>query len=112
ELDKTVRHTQLSTGGIKRLSVAVIVNYQENEQGKEEPLSTEQIEQITGLVKQAMGYSAERGDSINVVNTRFTANELDDDAGPWWQQPNLISLALQALRWLVVIIIATVLYRK
>ncbi|WP_277754529.1 flagellar M-ring protein FliF C-terminal domain-containing protein, partial [Rosenbergiella collisarenosi] len=57
ELDKTTRHTQLSTGGIKRLSVAVVVNYQQNKEGKEVALSTEQINQITSLVKQAMGFS-------------------------------------------------------
>lgn len=112
ELDKTTRHTQLSTGGIKRLSVAVVVNYQQDKEGKEAALSAEQISQITSLVKQAMGYSEARGDSVNVVNTPFTTHEFADDALPWWQQSQWISLATQALRWLVVMIIALVLYRK
>ncbi|WP_241573251.1 flagellar basal-body MS-ring/collar protein FliF [Rosenbergiella nectarea] len=112
ELDKTTRHTQLSTGGIKRLSVAVVVNYQHDKEGKEAALSAEQISQITSLVKQAMGYSEARGDSVNVVNTPFTTHEFADDALPWWQQSQWISLATQALRWLVVMIIALVLYRK
>ena len=112
ELDKTTRHTQSSTGGIKRLSVAVVVNYQQDKEGKEVALSTEQINQITSLVKQAMGFSETRGDSVNVVNTPFTAHEFTDDALPWWQQSQWISLATLALRWLVVIIIALVLYRK
>ncbi|MBT0729565.1 flagellar basal-body MS-ring/collar protein FliF [Rosenbergiella nectarea] len=112
ELDKTTRRTQLSTGGIKRLSVAVVVNYQQDKEGKEAALSAEQISQITSLVKQAMGYSEARGDSVNVVNTPFTTHEFADDALPWWQQSQWISLATQALRWLVVMIIALVLYRK
>ncbi|MBT0722889.1 flagellar M-ring protein FliF [Rosenbergiella sp. S61] len=112
ELDKTTRHTQLSTGGVKRLSVAVVVNYQQDKEGKDEALSAQQMSQITSLVKQAMGYTEARGDSVNVVNTPFTAHEFADDALPWWQQSQWISLATQALRWLVVIIIATVLYRK
>ncbi|SEQ66109.1 flagellar M-ring protein FliF [Rosenbergiella nectarea] len=112
ELDKTTRHTQLSTGGIKRLSVAVVVNYQQDKEGKEAALSAEQISQITSLVKQAMGYSEARGDSVNVVNTPFTTHEFADDALPWWQQSQWTSLATQALRWLVVMIIALVLYRK
>ncbi|WP_241626688.1 flagellar basal-body MS-ring/collar protein FliF [Rosenbergiella epipactidis] len=112
ELDKTTRHTQLSTGGIKRLSVAVVVNYQQDKEGKDVALSTEQINQITSLVKQAMGFSEARGDSVNVVNTPFSAQEFADDALPWWQQSQWIALATQALRWLVVIIIALVLYRK
>lgn len=112
ELDKTTRHTQLSTGGIKRLSVAVVVNYQQDKEGKDVALSTEQINQITSLVKQAMGFSEARGDSVNVVNTPFSAQEFADDALPWWQQSQWIALATQALRWLVVIIIALMLYRK
>jgi len=112
ELDKTTRHTLISTGGIKRLSVAVVVNYQQDKEGKESALSAEQINQITSLVKQAMGYSEARGDSVNVVNTPFTAHEFADDALPWWQQSQWISLATQSLRWLVVIIIALLLYRK
>lgn len=112
ELDKTTRHTQLSTGGIKRLSVAVVVNYQQDKEGKDVALSTEQINQITSLVKQAMGFSEARGDSVNVVNTPFSAQEFADDALPWWQQSQWITLATQALRWLVVIIIALMLYRK
>ncbi|KMV70051.1 flagellar basal-body MS-ring/collar protein FliF [Rosenbergiella epipactidis] len=112
ELDKTTRHTQLSTGGIKRLSVAVVVNYQQDKEGKDVALSTEKINQITSLVKQAMGFSEARGDSVNVVNTPFSTQEFADDALPWWQQSQWIALATQALRWLVVIIIALVLYRK
>lgn len=112
ELDKTTRRTLLSTGGIKRLSVAVVVNYQTDKEGKEAALSTEKINQITSLVKQAMGYSEARGDTVNVVNTPFTAHEFTDDSLPWWQQPQWISLATQTLRWLVVLIIAFVLYRK
>ncbi|WKX25395.1 flagellar basal-body MS-ring/collar protein FliF [Tatumella ptyseos] len=112
ELDKTTRRTLLSTGGIKRLSVAVVVNYQTDKEGKEAALSTEKINQITSLVKQAMGYSEARGDTVNVVNTPFTAHEFTDDYLPWWQQPQWISLATQTLRWLVVLIIAFILYRK
>jgi len=112
ELDKTTRRTLLSTGGIKRLSVAVVVNYQTDKEGKEAALSTEKINQITSLVKQAMGYSEARGDTVNVVNAPFTAHEFTDDSLPWWQQPQWISLATQTLRWLVVLIITFVLYRK
>lgn len=94
------------------MSVAVVVNYQTDKEGKEAALSTEKINQITSLVKQAMGYSEARGDTVNVVNTPFTAHEFTDDYLPWWQQPQWISLATQTLRWLVVLIIAFILYRK
>ncbi|WP_241569273.1 flagellar basal-body MS-ring/collar protein FliF [Rosenbergiella collisarenosi] len=112
ELDKTIRHTQLSTGGIKRLSVAVVVNYRRDDQGKETPLSSQQMAQINALVKQAMGYSAPRGDSVNVVNTPFSPHEFAVEALPWWQQSQWVSLAMTGLRWLIVLVIAGVLYRK
>lgn len=112
ELDRTIRHTQLSTGGVKRLSVAVVVNYREDDKGKPQALSKQQLEQITSLVKQAMGYSAERGDSVNVVNTPFSAHEFADGSLPWWQNPQLIDLGLAMARWGLVLIIAWLLYRK
>ena len=39
---------------------------------KETPLAKEQLEHITQLVKDAVGYDESRGDSVNVVNASFT----------------------------------------
>ncbi len=62
-------------GGIKHLSVAVLVNgsYKKNDQGKIEysPRSEDEINKITELVKTAVGYKKERNDSIKVVNLKF-----------------------------------------
>lgn len=62
-------------GGIKHLSVAVLVNgsYKKNDQGKIEysPRSEDDINKITELVKTAVGYKKERNDSIKVVNLKF-----------------------------------------
>jgi flagellar M-ring protein FliF len=79
EVDKTIRYVQQPMGGIKRLSVAVVVNYKK-ETGKDgkvtsRPLTDAEKSQITELVKEAMGYSQDRGDSLNVVNSPFAGEE-------------------------------------
>jgi hypothetical protein len=72
ELDKTIKHTKQPVGSIKRLSVAVVVNYKKTTEkdGKvsAKPLSQAEMAQITNLVKEAMGYRQDRGDTLNVVN--------------------------------------------
>ncbi|GAA0477924.1 MULTISPECIES: flagellar basal-body MS-ring/collar protein FliF [Tatumella] len=111
ELDRTVRHTQLNTGDIKRLSVAVVVNYQAGEQGKARALPEQQLQQITALTKEAMGFSASRGDSVRLVNTPFN-RVTDDNSPPLWKTPQFADLLLSGGRWLIVIIAALLLYRK
>jgi flagellar M-ring protein FliF len=104
ELDKTVRHYQQAPGDIKRLSVAVIVNYQPKLDAKGhatmQPLDAQKLAQVEQLVKDAMGYDAKRGDSVNVVNAAFQ-QEVDPNANlPWWRQPDIIALAKQIATWL------------
>lgn len=75
EVDKTIQHVIGPVGSIKRLSVAVVVNYKKKvgKDGKAsaQPLTAPEMEQVNNLVKQAMGYSQDRGDSVNVVNAAF-----------------------------------------
>jgi len=79
--------------------VAVVVNYRGalSAQGKRgtQALSATELEQIKNLVKETMGFSAERGDSLNVVNSPFAADPAANDAPelPWWRQPDNIELA-------------------
>ena len=76
ELDKTISHTRAGGNSIKRLSVAVVVDDErkENPNGEVErtPLPAEKLQHITDLVKEAIGFDAQRGDSVNVINTTFT----------------------------------------
>ncbi|MCP5120968.1 MAG: flagellar M-ring protein FliF [Pseudomonadales bacterium] len=77
ELDKTISHTRETPGAVKKLSVAVVVDYLEklNDEGEVErvPLSEERLAEITALVKEAVGFNSERGDRVNVVNASFVA---------------------------------------
>ena len=107
ELDKTIRHVKDPVGRIKRLSVAVVVNYRaavpgpEGEPGKPTPLTAQELEQINNLVKEAMGFSQERGDTLNVVNAAFTETRTEIDI-PIWKDPDNVSMAKSLLKNLIV----------
>ena len=98
EVDRTIRHTKLNTGDIQRLSVAVVVNYKTLPDGKPLPLTAEQMKQIEDLTREAMGFSEKRGD---------TGGEL-----PFWQQQAFFDQLMSAGRWLLVLIVAWLLWRK
>lgn len=112
ELDRTIRHTKLNVGDVQRLSVAVVVNYRNDAAGKPVALSDAQIKQIEDLSREAMGYSAARGDSLNVVNSPFNQVETTGGDLPFWQQQAFIDQMLEIGRWLLVLIVAWILYRK
>lgn len=116
ELDKTVRHTRNPNGTVKRLSAAVVVNYRKTvdatpppaddaakpddapkaapAKAKASALSAEEMTQITTLVKESIGYSQARGDSVNVVNMAFSNEESEVlPEIPLWQQADVLALA-------------------
>jgi flagellar M-ring protein FliF len=76
ELDKTISHSRMSGGVIRRLSAAVVVDDKatqaEDGTTTRTPISEEELNRITNLVKEAIGFDAERGDSVNVINAAFT----------------------------------------
>ena len=117
EVDKTIQYVQQAGGGLKRLSVAVVVNYRKttDKAGKVsmKPLTDAEKTQITNLVKEAMGYNEARGDSVNVVNTPFaTAEQEVIPEQPIWKQPANISLAKEIGKYLLVGIALVILYLR
>ena len=112
ELDRTIRHTKVNVGDVQRLSVAVVVNYLDDGKGKAVALNEQQIKQIEDLTREAMGYSQARGDSINVVNSQFNATEPVSNELPFWQQQAFFDQMMNAGRWLLVALVAFILYRK
>lgn len=107
EVDKTVQHTQQSTGNIKRLSAAVVVNYRkkvdENGAITYEPLSAEEIKEINNLVREAMGYNEKRGDSLTVTNGLFSGETATALEVPFWKDPDVIMLAKDFAKQLLII---------
>jgi flagellar M-ring protein FliF len=100
ELDKTVSHTRQPTGTVKRLSVAVVVDYLPKVDDKKVttfvPLSPEELAKVESLVKEAVGFSTARGDSVTVQNAAFFQPEgVTAESLPFWQRADLRDLARQ-----------------
>jgi flagellar M-ring protein FliF len=109
-VDKTIQHTRSPVGGVKRLTAAVVVNYRRktDEQGKvtSVALAPQEIEQINALVKEAMGFSQTRGDSLNVLNTAFNAPEQETLPDvPWWKQRDNISMGKDIGKYLLLAVV-------
>ena len=102
EVDKTVRVVRGGTGLVKRISAAVVLNHQSvtDDKGKTvtTPLTAEQIEKMTALVRETIGFNKERGDSVNLLNTPFTSEKLIIPEVPLWKQPEVRDMA-QSLAW-------------
>ncbi|WP_245715566.1 flagellar basal-body MS-ring/collar protein FliF [Propionivibrio dicarboxylicus] len=99
EVDKTIRHTKQSMGTIKRLSAAVVINHRKDAKGVMKPLSDTEIKQIGDLVKEAMGYSKERGDTVSVANAAFTAVEKNEASLPLWKDPDLLATLKEVFKY-------------
>jgi flagellar M-ring protein FliF len=108
EVDRTISHVKHELGSLQRLSVAVVVNYRDKD-GEPSPLESTEMDDINALVKQAMGYSAERGDTLSVVNSAFTNQE--PEVKPW-DNPEYRSLALQILKVLLVLAVLFFIWRS
>ena len=102
EVDKTVRVTRGATGTVRRLSAAVVVNHRNITSDKgaivSEALPPEQVEQMTALVREAIGFSQDRGDSVNLMNSPFTRTKTDTTEVAWWKTGDNRELA-QSLAW-------------
>lgn len=107
EVDRTIRHTVLPVGSIKRLSVAVVVNGNRkvtDAKGKSsaKPLSDVEKEQINNLVREAIGFDQNRGDSLNVQVAAFAEIKEITEELPFWKRLDMIELAKDLFKYLVI----------
>jgi flagellar M-ring protein FliF len=109
EVDRTISHVKNPLGTLRRLSVAVVVNYRNNE-GEFEPLPQAELDKLNELVKQAMGYSDERGDTLSVVNTHF--NDPGEPEPPIWKNPVYLDYAMQLIQYLLIALVIYILWRS
>ena len=104
EVDKTVRTVREASGTIKRLTAAVVVNHRSTTDAKtgkagSAPIPPEQVEQMTALVRETIGFSKDRGDSVNVVNAQFNAvKPVEEVPVVWWKQSDNLEL-MRSLSW-------------
>lgn len=108
ELDRSIRHVQQGAGGVRRLSVAVVVNNRVgDDKGASRALTTAELDQIRNLAKEAVGFSQERGDSLNVVNSAFAdEREKEAPALDFWRDPANIPLAKTGAMYLLIALLA------
>ena len=106
EVDKTVKVTRGSTGAVKRLTAAVVVNAPLAAAAGTDaataaaavssglrPLTAQQQEQLLTLVRETVGYSADRGDSVNLVSAPFMDSGAAPAELPMWKDPEIQAMA-------------------
>lgn len=111
ELDKTITHTKTATGQVRRLTVAVLVDNAStvNEAGEtvSTPLTEQEIQEYTELVKQSIGFDQARGDTVLVMNRPFKPVEaIEPVAEPsLLEQPWVWSMGKQIIAGLGVLLL-------
>ena len=78
DLGREVSVTRATPGGVKRLSVAVLLR--DPDKGRRTAM---EINQISDLVKSAVGFDQARNDNVTVISRKF-AGATDAAAGPAW----------------------------
>ncbi|QMU60402.1 MAG: flagellar M-ring protein FliF [Gammaproteobacteria bacterium] len=111
ELDKTMRYTQEAKSLVNRITVAIVVDDKDviNEAGEtvKTPLASEDFALIRGIVRDAIGFNEERGDSVTVYNSSFLPQVVleEPEATPIWKQSWLLSIIKQVFAGISVLII-------
>ncbi|MDI9245916.1 flagellar basal-body MS-ring/collar protein FliF [Marinobacter sp. CHS3-4] len=111
EMDRTVSYIRQEMGRVNRLSVALAVDDMrvvnpDTGEVTYEPWPEEELQRLTMLVRDAVGYSAARGDSVTVMNTAFASEEEIEFTEPgFWEQPWFWDLMKQVLAGLVILVL-------
>ena len=102
EVDKTINVVKGASGVVKRINAAVVINnfVKTDDKGKvtSTPLTDEQVEKMTALVREAVGFNKDRGDSVNLMNAPFAEDKVAVVDVPVWREPVVVDLA-QSLAW-------------
>jgi len=97
EMDRTVRYVVDPAPRLRRLTVGVAINDAIAAPGAvtpptRRPLPAAEITRLTNLVQGAVGFSAARGDVINIISTNFEPPPVETPL-PIWEQPRYLDLA-------------------
>jgi flagellar M-ring protein FliF len=107
ELDRTLQHTRQPPGRVNRVSVAVLVDHvpRAGANGKmaDQALSAAELTRVEALVKQAVGFDAERGDTVSVMNAPFVREVTPVEGPKWWELPQ-VQDALRLLLGAIVVL--------
>jgi len=121
ELDRTISHVSDPAGRLARLTVAVVLDDKlvnpaaapagsssTATENKAVPFSAQELQRLTELTKNAVGFNADRGDSVSVVNQAFHHGAVPDalPETPLWDRPGAMDLIKQGLGVLIALLVA------
>jgi len=124
ELDRTISHVSDPAGRLARLTVAVVldnklanVDKPDNPDGpagepaaapRSVPFSAQELQHLTDLTKNAVGFDAARGDSVSVINQAFQRGPAVDalPETPLWGRPGMLDLLKQGAGVLIALLVA------
>jgi len=118
EINRTMSSIVQSPGATKRLTVSVAVDgsYETGSDGKKiyKPRSPEEIQVLTQLVQNAVGFSKDRNDDVYLASVQFDRSSVDDEMQSVDQMANRELYETWALRGtiLMIILLAFVFLRK
>ncbi|TAL72562.1 MAG: flagellar basal body M-ring protein FliF [Rhodanobacter sp.] len=113
ELDRTISHVSDPAGRLARLTVAVVVDDKvtpasdPDAKPREVPFSPQELAHFTDLVKNAVGFEAQRGDSVSVINQAFHHSAAPtSEATPFWDRPGMLDFIKQGVGVLIALLVA------
>lgn len=117
ELDRVISHTRNAPLSLRRLSVAVVVDDVATRDAdgavSSRERTPEEIERLTELVREAIGFDAARGDSVRVMNSSFLSPEpvAELPEAPLWEQGWFLDIIKQVGGLLLVVVLIFVVLR-
>lgn len=94
---REVSVTRSVPGGVKRASVAILLR---EEPGK--PRGKVELDQITQLVRAAIGFDPNRGDNVTVISRKFSGETAADADAPAWYDAGWVPLVARNVTALVI----------
>lgn len=117
EIERTLNHVDAPAGSIRKLSVAVVVDNRPQRDAKGRVVkpgpSAAELERLNGLVRDAIGFNAERGDRVSVIAADFRVDgETAAETEPgFWQQPWFADLVKQGLAGVAILLVVLLVLR-
>lgn len=105
---KTVKNTSEAAGGLERITVSVLVDgvtsVKTNDKGEPEeswaPRTPEEIAKFESIVKNAIGFSDQRGDSVKIETMRFEKEDFSESE-KWMTTLERKKLVNSIFKWLL-----------
>jgi flagellar M-ring protein FliF len=108
ELDRAIQRIKSEKGQVRRVSAGVVVNYKqppgvdkEGNPRKPIPYNAKELDQINNLVRDAVGFSEKRGDSVSVANIPFKVEVSDEP--PFYKQAGVIELSKEFFKFAIIL---------